>query len=92
MAGIDHFIDPYRLYMLGSLRQPRKQPANQYRDGCLHSSGFSTEKLTVCQITTRARYLLVSEIADTLVYVFGRLGPSRKENKGTLTLYNWPLM
>ena len=45
--------------------------------------------LTVCQITSLVHYLVVSEIADILLYIFGRLDPSRKENKGTLC--NWPL-
>ena len=80
----DLFIDPHTCSAVSG-----SQPANQHRDGCLHSSDFSTGKLTVCQITIVAYYLVVSEIPDTLVYIFGRLDPSCKENK--VTLYNWPL-
>ena len=61
-----------------SSTEVNEQSANQYRDGCLHSSGLSTTKLSlrVCQTTVLAHYLVVFEIADTLVYIFGRTDPS----------------
>ena len=67
--GIGLFIVPHTCSVVSGTAV-NTQPANQHWDGFLHSSGFSTEKLTVCQITILAHYLVVfSEIADTLVYI-----------------------
>ena len=66
---VDLFIDPDTCSAVSGA-EVNKQPANQHRNGRMHSSGFSTEKLKVCQFTILAHYLVVSEITDTFVYIY----------------------
>ena len=80
MVPINDFIDPHTY----SAVSRTNKLANQHWDGCAPSSGGITKKLTVCQGRVLAHYIVVSEIADTLVFVLDRLDPSRKDNKVTL--------
>ena len=66
-------------------RQSPAQTASQSASGWLSTFlRLFNQKTNSCQITILAHYLVVSGVADTLVYIFGGLDPSCKENKGTL--------